>query len=168
MSDLFDRAARLIRPVASILDIGAGIRPQPFFKAASHLCIEPHDEYADWLELHGYDVERTTAVDWLSSCRPVDSVFFLDVIEHMEKSEGMAALTMARTIAREQVIVFTPLGFIEQSYQPGDKDRWGMTGGKWQTHRSGWRPDEFPEAATLVDPTFHDPHGGAFFAIFGA
>ena len=150
----------------TIYDVGAGIRPQPFFKPKRHLCVEPHREYAEWLADAGYPVAQVTARQWFSACEPVDSIFLLDVIEHMDKTEGREVLDLAKSKAREQIVVFTPLGFVEQSYVEGDKDRWGMNGGFWQTHRSGWMPEEFPGWRVLADPYFHGADG-AFFAIFG-
>lgn len=166
MSALFEQAGALIRVVDSILDVGAGIRPQPFFKAKHHLCIEPHGEYVAWLNANGYPVKQKTAAEYLRDCEPVDSIFLLDVIEHMEKVHGSAVIEMAKAKARHQVIIFTPIGFVPQSCEEGDKDRWGMNGGFWQTHRSGWTPDEFPGWCVLADPHFHGADG-AFFAIFG-
>ena len=39
----------------------------------------------------------------------VDSVFALDVIEHMEKDDGLKFLREAERVARCQVMIFTPL-----------------------------------------------------------
>ena len=164
--DLFDRAAVHIRPVDTIYDIGAGIRPQPFFKAARHVCIEPHDEYAEWLEQHDYPVLRRTAFAALPLAPPVETIFLLDVIEHMPKLVGLDVIKMAHARATRQIVVFTPLGFNEQSYGAGEKDRWGMNGGYWQTHRSGWEPEDFPGWTIIEDPAFHGSFG-AFFAIHG-
>lgn len=146
-----------------ILDIGAGIRPVDWFKAKKHICIEPHHEYASWLRNNGYEVIERTAQEAIDEIETVDSIFLLDVIEHLEKHEGQNLLRAAMRKARQQVIVFTPIGFHEQSYSEGDKDAWGMNGTHWQTHRSGWMPDEFHGWKT---------HEGvvacpAFFAIWG-
>lgn len=166
MSALFEKAGALIRVADSILDVGAGIRPQPFFKAKHHLCIEPHGEYVDWLKAKGYQVVQLAAWKYLRDCEPVDTIFMLDVIEHMEKVHAASVIEMARARARQQVIIFTPLGFVPQSYAEGEKDGWEMNGGFWQTHRSGWTPDEFPGWRVLADPHFHG-ETGAFFAIHG-
>lgn len=165
-NSFFDDMARHIRRAPRICDIGPGIRPQPFYRADSHLCIEPHEEYANWLRDKGYDVLLGTALEMLPIITPVEVVYMLDVIEHMDKEEGFEALRLARSKSH-QVVIFTPLGFHEQSYKPGDKDAWGMNGTHWQTHRSGWTPDDFPGARIHVDPTFHGEYG-AFFAIFDA
>ena len=36
----------------TVLDIGCGIRPQPFFVPRLHLCIEPFGQYADLIRRH--------------------------------------------------------------------------------------------------------------------
>lgn len=159
-------AAAAIRRTSTVVDIGSGIRPQPFFEAERHLCIEPHGEYCEWLRANGYKVVQGTAQAVLPILPSVETIFLLDVIEHINKVEGLEVLRLARARA-EQVVVFTPLGFIEQSYKTGQRDAWGMNGGQWQTHRSGWQPDEFPGWEVLLDAGFHGERGGAFFAIWG-
>src|SRR5215210_8440525 len=97
--DLLDRAAAaLVRQVECVLDIGPGIRPQGFFRPRVHLCAEPHAEYVNILRdslrgepvivLHatGQDVVR------LLPDSAVNTVFLLDVIEHMEKGAGAELL----------------------------------------------------------------------------
>ena len=157
MHPLFREAAPHIVLGRRIVDVGPGIRPQPFYLAKHHLCIEPHGEYADWLRERGYPVLEGRAIDLLPGVAPADVVFFLDVIEHMEKEEGLECVRLAREKAR-QVVIYTPLGFKEQSYAPGDKDAWGLNGTHWQTHRSGWEPREFPGARIIAD-------GQSFFAL---
>lgn len=166
MDRLFQEVARHVKPAARICDVGPGIRPQPFFRADWHLCIEPHHEYVVKLIEMGYPVIEGTARAFLPYIDPVDVIYMLDVIEHMEKGEGRECLQLAREKA-DQVVVFTPLGFHEQSYREGDKDAWGMNGTHWQTHRSGWTPEDFPDAKVFVDPTFHGSYG-ALFAVFSA
>jgi hypothetical protein len=83
--------------------------------------------------------------------KSVDSVFALDVIEHMEKEDGLKFLKEAERVARQQIMIYTPLGFYPQTYDDPDKsDRWGMGGGYWQTHRSGWSPEDFGEGWELI------------------
>ena len=69
----------------------------------------------------------------------IGAVFLLDVIEHMEKEDGRRILALAQEVAQEQIVLFTPMGFMEQTY-----DKWGLGGDYWQLHRSGWTPEEFP------------------------
>ncbi len=162
---LINCAAAAIWPSRDVVDIGPGIRPQCFIEAARALCIEPHDEYAEWLRRHGHEVVQATAQEALPGLGRVDTIFLLDVIEHLEKADGVEVLRLAVEKAA-QVVVFTPLGFLEQRYEGDQRDGWGMNGQHWQTHRSGWTLDEFPGWLTLADPAFFGSRGGAFFAIW--
>lgn len=158
-------AAASLRHSDFVLDVGAGIRPQCLIKAKRHLCVEPHGEYVEWLRENGYDVLQSTAKDALCKLSDLDTVIMLDVIEHMEKDDGLEVMKLCQEKAR-QVVIFTPLGFCVQAYSDGDKDAWGMNGTDWQTHRSGWKPSEFQGWRTYCDDTFHGDRGGAFFAIW--
>jgi len=163
---LFMQAKRQIRHGGTVVDVGAGIRPQRLVVADKHICIEPHKEYADALESAGYSVVRKTAFDALSEMGAVDTVIALDVIEHMPKDHGRAFIDAAKLVAR-QVIIFTPLGFMPQE-QDGDVDAWGLNGQKWQVHQSGWMPSDFDGWKILIDNDFHKSRKfGAFFAITG-
>jgi len=128
-----------IIPVKRIIDIGPGIKPVRFFKPDLHICVEPSKVYAKILIEHGYDVLNTTADVALKVLEPVDSIFLLDVIEHMEKEKGLEVLELAKKSALKQVVVFTPNGFLEQT-----TDAWGHGEDQWQTHRSGWKVSDFP------------------------
>jgi len=162
---LLRHALTFMREPADLIDVGVGIRPQPFFPQARAICIEPHHEYADWLEARGFQVRRGTALECLPALPMVDTVMMLDVIEHMERPEAERVLVLAKERARHQVVVFTPLGFRTQEYGPGERDAWGMNGTFWQTHRSGWEPQDFPGWQTFVDPNFSSK-GGAFVALW--
>jgi hypothetical protein len=142
------------------MDIGPGIRPQPFFKPERHICVEPYWEYAKWLVENRHELWNMTALDALEKIDRVDTIFLLDVIEHMRKFDGERIRDLSKTKA-DQVVVFTPRGFKEQSYLAGEKDAWGMDGAWWQTHRSGWDPADFKGWDITED-------GQSFFAIWGA
>jgi hypothetical protein len=130
-----------------VLDVGAGIRPMAWYAPAEHICVEPFAPYAERLEAAGYMVLRATALQALRSIEgPVDAVYMLDVIEHMDKPEGLHVIELAKTHAR-QIVVHTPHGF-----QPQTGDVWGLGGEFWQEHRSGWTPDDFPGWAIHLHP----------------
>lgn len=163
----------------TVLDIGCGIRPQTYVQAVRHVCIEPHKLYIDRLRKEN-DEPRFVMLNcqWfvgtsLFADKSFDTVFILDMIEHIEKSEGQRLIEEAERLARKQIVIFTPLGFMPQSHEDG-RDRWGMDGGFWQTHRSGWTPENFGDDwEFIVCEDFHkeDQHGpleklfGAFWAI---
>ncbi|MBN1936394.1 MAG: class I SAM-dependent methyltransferase [Anaerolineae bacterium] len=176
-----------IRPVDVVLDIGCGIQPQNYVIPSVHICCEPFVQYVDYLQ-HAMASQPAQFCDrlyvvlqasWeqavtLFPSRSVDTVFVMDVIEHLEKETGISLLRATECLARHQVIIFTPLGFVKQEH-PDGKDAWGLDGGKWQEHRSGWLPEDFDESwETYATKNFHladnmdHPYRvpvGAFFAI---
>ena len=149
---------RAIVEVPVVLDIGPGIHPQDMVEPCVHICVEPHPPYTERLrETVGGDPRFVFLnATWENALRllpdnSVDTVFALDVIEHLEKADGLELLREAERVARRQIVIFTPLGFNPQSYEDDDRpDRWGMDGGNWQTHRSGWLPEEFGDEWRLI------------------
>lgn len=167
--ELFRAAAKQVRACEILVDVGAGIRPQNMFRCKRHICIEPHAEYSDALERGGYEVIRQDAIGGLAAVDDADTIIALDVIEHMTRGEGEEFIAKAVFKARDQVVIFTPLGFMPQS-GGDDADPWGMQGQKWQEHKSGWTPLDFNGWQCLQADEFHHLPGktyGAFFAIHG-
>lgn len=171
-----------VQRVDVVLDIGCGVRPQAFFQPRLHICCEPYSEYVRILQNHFAEVPnvvilRGTAQEIVGVMpdKSVDSVFLIDLIEHLERDEGHQLLRECRRIARRQIVLFTPLGFMPQEYQADDVDGWGLRGGEWQAHKSGWTPDDFdPSWNILASEAYHtvsgtgevlDPPFGAFWAI---
>jgi SAM-dependent methyltransferase len=64
----------------------------------------------------------------------VDVVLLSQVIEHLPKEAGITVLRQAEYIARNQVMVATPCG-----YMPRD----AVDGNPYEKHLSGWTRDEF-------------------------
>lgn len=164
-NQLFPEAVKYLRHTAVALDIGCGIMPQRLIRPKVHICWEPSPQYIQVLQEktknefdRTYIILRGTWVDAVEMFPPksVDSVFLLDVIEHLEKAEGASLLKKTERIASAQIIVFTPLGFIPQHHADG-KDAWGLDGGSWQEHRSGWLPRDFdPAWKVFVANQYHD------------
>ncbi|SPE35824.1 conserved hypothetical protein [Candidatus Sulfopaludibacter sp. SbA3] len=161
---------RKVMPAQVVMDVGSGIRPQTLVWPRVHICVEVHDEYVKYLceRLSGSPRYLVVHSPWEDALRTmasksVDSVIALDFIEHLSKDDGWTFLAQAERIARRQVVLFTPLGYIAQSYEGAEaKDRWGMHGGYWQTHRSGWTPDDFSEDWEIIgcrDYHVADQHG---------
>lgn len=165
-----------LSPTPTVLDIGCGIRPQNFVATRTRICCEPYDEYAARLRANpDLVVIQATWQQAVELFPPdsVDTVLLADVIEHLEKERGAELLAKTVRMARHQVAIFTPLGFMPQEH-PDGRDAWGLGGGDWQKHRSGWLPEEFPGWETVVCEHFHerdvhgtvlDPPAGAFWAI---
>ena len=180
--NLFKEIVNHIKPAQVVLDIGCGIRPQNFIIPIVHICCEPHKEYLDYLKTKRTFQDNRTFVFLHSTWealrsfpdKSVDTIFLLDVIEHLEKDEAFHLIKHMERISTSQIIIFTPLGFIPQNH-PDGKDAWGMNGGKWQEHISGWFPEDFGEKWNFfVSENFYtldnkgkelNPPRGAFFAI---
>ncbi len=134
----FPALAAVVKPVGTVIDVGAGLRPALWQPAERRVCIEPCPAYADVLAENGFEVVRKTAVEGLSSVKSADLILMLDVIEHMERNQGELAVWLAERRA-VNILIYTPNGFVEQK-----ADAWGMGQDTWQTHRSGWTPADFP------------------------
>lgn len=186
-NELMPEAIKKISNVNIILDIGCGIRPQTLTHTFVHLCVDAHKQYLNVLKrtvetgnklkgkLKYLCIHKTT--DNIISNFPeksFDSIFLLDVIEHLDKSKGFELINTLNKIARHQIIIFTPLGFVTQEH-PDGKDAWGLDGGKWQEHKSGWTPDDFDDSWEFIAcKDYHQTNNvgnklenpiGAFYAV---
>jgi hypothetical protein len=156
--DALEVVQKRVKNAEVILDLGVGIVPQRFVpRPLVHICVDAHRPYLERLKSGVADDPRFVLLNarWeevvpMLPDNSVDSVFALDFIEHLEKDEGLRMVREAERVARVQVVVYTPNGFFPQSYQPGGRDRWGMDGGFWQTHRSGWGIEDFGEGWEFV------------------
>lgn len=142
--------ASILKPVKNCLDIGCGIRPQTYLvpSHAHHLC-DPHGPYLEIAKTKRERDGNVTIASWeevLEIYEPnsVETVFLLDIIEHLEKDQGQKLLQPTVDLATKQVVIFTPYGFLAQELLDGP-DPWGMTTGanQLQVHRSGWLPEDF-------------------------
>lgn len=165
-----------------VLDIGCGIRPQSLIEPKIHICAEPFSEYVEILQNRyagnpRYVILHGTA-DHILSLLPdhsIDTIFLVDVIEHLEKELGRTIIKECERVARKQIVLFTPIGFMHQESSPDGTDGWGLHGEEWQDHKSGWTPEEFGGTwHVLACDSFHEynavgekfnPPIGAFWAI---
>ena len=182
--ELFNEARKRFVDAEIVLDVGCGIRPQNFVKPKVQICFEPFRQYVNFLQEKVKDESDRIYVifqgnwdDAVKKLAPksVDTVMLIDVIEHLRKADGRRLLKATEKITRRQIIIFTPLGFVPQEH-PDGKDAWGLGGGIWQQHLSGWDPKkDFGEDWEIVGcKQFHfknnrgeilDKPWGAFFAI---
>jgi protein-L-isoaspartate O-methyltransferase len=152
--DLFPEVIKNIKPALIGYDIGAGIVPHDYLEPIIYVCCEPYEEYVNVLaEKISGDNEKIYVVqkkDWFASIsnlkdNSIDSVYLIDVIEHLPKQEGKKLLRMTERVARKQIVIFTPLGYIKQEVLDGGKDAWGLNGAAYQEHKSGWMPRDFDQ-----------------------
>lgn len=168
--DLHHIAAGLLAPSLTCADIGPGLRPQRLLDCPVHVLVEPWRPYADQL-VHTYPgklVVNAFATPYLAALqdKSLDTIFLLDVIEHIEKDEGRALLQEALRVARVQVVLFTPLGFMpHEAHDIGNE--WGnIEHGSTQQHLSGWTPEEMPHGVHVICEDYHTSSYGNFGAFY--
>lgn len=181
-TELLSAVEKTVRETDVVVDIGCGIAPMNYFRPKLHLMVEPWKEYSDILAYrHSGDksviIIRTSALESLCQLadNSVDSIFLLDVIEHLEKEVGRQVIIESERVAREQIVIFTPLGFMPQHMESSQPDGWGLGGSTVQEHRSGWEPEDFSAAWSFyICKDFHsvdfkgerlDQAYGAFYAV---
>ena len=182
VQSLLDAMDAIVIETDTALDVGCGIVPMNYFRPKLHIMVEPWDEYANILrQRHADDksvlILKLKAIDALNALqdKSVDSIFLLDVIEHLEKEAGLKVVAEIERVARRQAVIFTPLGFMPQHLEANESDAWGLSGGKMQEHKSGWLPEDFGtqwefhicEKYHIKDfrGEFLDKPYGAFFAV---
>lgn len=128
--------------IVSILDAACGLSlKSKYIPAQIRVGVDIYEEYFNHIEA---DVPYVVIKHDIRKLREIfvpksfDLVIALDVMEHLEKEESLDVLRQCEEIARKAVIIETPRGFI-----PTNMDILGHGGDVWQTHRSGWEPEEF-------------------------
>lgn len=141
----------------SVLDVGSAYAPQHYVPYGHCTCLEPHEVYIDLLRRdYGADPRVTIYHKTWQQFYPTlgpksfDCVTAFDVIEHMTKADGLQFLMQAEVVARKQIILNTPLGFYPQNYDDPSLLIGGRPGLHWQTHLSGWQPEDFGEDWTVL------------------
>ena len=126
--DLILEVTKHIKQTNVVLDIGCSIKPQEFIKAKIHICCEPHAEYIEYIQSQNLNHERIYVIinstwDIIKNfpSKSIDTIIFMDVIEHLHKKEGYKLIKHAERVARVQVILFTPICYLPQSH-PNGKD----------------------------------------------
>ncbi len=79
-----------------------------------------------------------------------DLVTALDVLEHLEKSEGEKMLDHFEEVANRLIIIFTPQGFLPQGNEQGFE---GLN-----VHKSGWELEDFVKRGYVTYLTPKDFH----------
>ncbi len=149
--------AAKVQKTSCVLDIGPGLRPMQFFVPQTHIFLEGFAPYLALLQqrygrepghvfIHGL-AEKALP---LFPDRSVDSIMMIDVIEHLPKARARKVLRHCERIARRQIVIGTPYGFVEQDYEEGELDGWSFAHNQLQTHRSGWTEKDFSHGWELL------------------
>ena len=177
--EFMNYANSLIKPSEKVLEIGPGIRPYIFsFTPKIRVYIEPSPEYAKYLHSMtnlepGSLVICEGALEFLARCQnnSFDLIILVDVIEHLEREDGLKLIEELERVTRKKYVVFTPLGFMPQDYNGAEADPWGMSATELQTHKSGWHPQDFKNSKhVVICQQFHfdqenNKYYGAFWTI---
>lgn len=127
----------LERGTGSMLDVGCGQGgPIEYIRGRRRLFAVGADIFLPYLRYH----LTSGAYDGLVRCDvrklpfgpgTFDVVFCGEVLEHLEEGEGLRLLASMESVARQQVIITTPVGHCHQHAYDGNE---------YQAHRSAWTP----------------------------
>lgn len=130
--------------IVSVLDVACGLSlKSKYIPAQIRVGVDIHEPYFNHIEA---DVPYVVVKHDVRTLREIftpksfDPVIAIDIIEHITKEEGFELMRQCEEIARKAVIFETPKGYVPQNI-----DIQGHGGDEWQTHRSGWQPEEFEE-----------------------
>jgi SAM-dependent methyltransferase len=159
----FAELERAIGDAKTVLDVGCGY-PSPIrgfsrkFHSVGVDAFEPSIEKSRAEGIHN-DYIKANVLEIGSKVpeKSFDCVVAADLIEHLEKGDGLQLLEMMENIARERVVVFTPNGYVPQGEYNGNA---------WQVHRSGWTPEEMRERGyRIVGINGHKSLRGAYALV---
>ena len=130
---------RALAGCGSALDVGCGskswtLRDLGLPNTAGIEAYEPAFQEAQRLSTHDRLVlgDARELGRWFEP-RQFDACIAINVIEHLNKEDGLRLLCQMEQIAVKRVVLFTPNGFLPQGHRvPGDL----------QAHLSGWGPAE--------------------------
>lgn len=126
----------------TVLDVACGLSlKSKYIPASIRVGVDIYPEYFKHIKsdvpytVIKYDVRKLNEIFMPKS---FDVVIAFDIIEHLEKEEGLKLLEDCERIARKAVVIETPSGYVPQNI-----DILGHGGHHWQTHRSGWINRDF-------------------------
>jgi len=150
---------RETRGAESILDLGCGNNsPVQFLPIPQKVGVDAYAPYIENKSIHSqYILDDIRTVRFPR--KSFDIVLASEVIEHLEKYEGLLLLDRIEEFASKKVIVTTPNGFVQQESFDGN--------GK-QEHKSGWTVSDFRQRGYRVYgmsgcKCFRNKHGKLLF-----
>jgi hypothetical protein len=150
LAECFKEGAFYLNHTQRLLEIGPGIRPIVLqFPPNLRVLVEPSFEYCTVLNRllgprENAVVINQDAITFLKALpdSSFDAIVLTDVLEHLEKADGLRLIREVERVSSSVVGIFTPLGFMPQHFS-STCDSWGFGEVELQTHRSGWLPIDF-------------------------
>jgi SAM-dependent methyltransferase len=138
---------KALQDCSKILDLGCGdgspllaLAQKPYSVGVD--LFAPSIEKAKKLNIHNeYFQSDVMKIDELFPAKSFDAVMALDLIEHLEKEQGLALLKKMESVARKKIIIFTPNGFLTQGIHFDNP---------LQEHQSGWTVKEMKKLGFKV------------------
>lgn len=138
---------RLLAGCDSVLDLGCGKNSPLRILEKKKLSVGV-DAYAPYIrrsrkkKIHDkYYIMDVLQINERFKPKSFDAVLALDLIEHLQKSDGKKLLSKMEKIARKKVVILTPNGFIKQE---DDETR-------LQEHLSGWTIGDFKKKGYKIE-----------------
>ncbi len=137
--DFLSEFTKLAEGYSSILDVGCGNNSAVQYLSDDSYKVgvdafEPSIEKSREKGIHNkYYKLDVLEIEKEFGANSFDCVVAIDLIEHLEKTDGLELLRQLESIAKKRMIIFTPAGFLPQ----GEYDN-----NPWQVHLSGWEVKE--------------------------
>lgn len=128
-----------LRNCKSVLDVGCGTdspigRIKKIFYSEGIDIFKKSISTSKKKKIHDkYILGNIKNLDKYYKPKSFDATIALDVIEHLDKKDGIKMLKQMKKISRKKVIILTPNGFYHQDH---------LDNNPYQFHRSGWTPHD--------------------------
>jgi len=143
---------RLIPADATVLDLGCG-RGDPFIDTnfKKLIGIDLFSKKFDMPEYTKIMYRDIKKIDKMFLPKSFDVITAIDVIEHLTKREGGTLLKNAEIIAKDMILIFTPLVWSDNKEHVEDESLW-CYGNKYNYHKSLWTIKDFIKRGYNVVP----------------
>ena len=151
----YRKLERELAGMENVLDLGCGsnsplAKVKKTFHSVGVDIFEPAIKKSRKLKIHDeYKISSVLEADKKLKASSFDAVIALDLIEHLNKADGVKLIKMMSKLAKKKVIIFTPNGYYNQDPYEDNP---------YQVHRSGWGVDPRNQSALK-----HSPKPDPFF-----